>query len=1159
MSDANTPKKIEKSDVAQSEEQILRFWQEQKIFEKSLEKEAPQGEFVFYDGPPYGTGTAHYGHLLAGTIKDIIPRYKTMCGYHVPRRWGWDCHGLPIENLIEKELDLKSKKDIETYGIDKFNDAARASVLRYAADWEELVPRTGRWVDMQDPYMTMQANYMESVWWVFRQLHDKGLVNQGFKPMHICPRCETPLANFEVNLGYADVTDITVTAKFELADEPGTYLLAWTTTPWTLPGNVALAVGEEIAYVKISFENHAYIVAKDLAGEVFKDKEHQIESEISGKELVGRSYVPVFDYYSSDETLENREHGWKIYAADFVTTEEGTGIVHIAPAFGSDDMELGKQHQLPFVQHVDMGGKFLEPVRDFAGLLVKKKGDTMSTDIEIVKWLAHNDKLFSKYKYVHSYPLCWRCDTPLLNYATKSWFVDVPAIKDRLLANNAKTNWVPEHLRDGRFGNWLEGAREWAVSRSRFWGTPLPVWENKETGKHIVIGSIAELKQYVPSAKNTYHVMRHGEAESNTLGVISAYDNTVHPITDLGKKQVAEAAIDFKGQNVDLIITSPLLRTRGTAEVLATELGLAKENIIVDERLREQEPGEFEGGSWSAYHDYIGSQSKKDWFAAPVPGGESYQDVKNRLGGFLYEIEQTYTDKQIVIVTHGGVAWLLNVLALEHLPKNQEYKKDTNDAAFVADFVPFKNAEVRPLPFVPIPHNNNYDLDLHRPYIDEVVLRDAEGNEYHRIEDVFDVWFDSGSMPYAQLHYPFENEQLFEESRFPANFIAEGLDQTRGWFYVLMVLATALFDKPAFQQVIVNGLVLAEDGRKMSKSLKNYPDPREVFDAYGADAFRLFMVSLPVVRGESSSFTEKGVQDAGNKVVRRLKNVVSFYELHQEGEAVVDFDQHVLDVWMAERLKEFAHELRDSLETYGLDRGARAIFSYVDDLSTWYVRRSRDRFKSELGAAHARGSLREVLLETAKLIAPYTPFLAEDIWQRLSVTEPESVHLTAWPTFSPPNTIILEEMAMVRKIVSQALELRSEAGIRVRQPLAKLTITEKLNYALKAIIEEEVNVKEVVVGAGLALDTNITPELANEGAARELVRHLQSLRKKADLDPGESIGAVVEANPAGREVVETHRAYIETATQATLRVVDLVKEAEAEVVAHEALFVATLQ
>ncbi len=1175
MSDAKTPKKIEKSDVAESEEQILRFWQEQKIFEKSLEKEAPQGEFVFYDGPPYGTGTAHLGNLLAGTIKDIIPRYKTMQGYRVPRRWGWDCHGLPIENLIEKELDLKSKKDIEAYGIDKFNDAARASVLRYAADWEGLVPRTGRWVDMQDPYMTMQASYMESVWWVFRQLHDKGLVNQGFKPMHICPRCETPLANFEVNLGYADVTDITVTAKFELVDEPGTYLLAWTTTPWTLPGNVALAVGEEISYVKISFEDHSYIVAKDLAGEVFKDKEHQVESEISGKELVGKSYVPVFDYYTNDETLENRENGWKVYAADFVTTEEGTGIVHIAPAFGSDDMELGKQYQLPFIQHVDIGGKFLKPVTDFAGLLVKKKGDTMSTDIEIVKWLAHNEKLFSKYKYVHSYPLCWRCDTPLLNYATKSWFVDVPAIKDRLLANNAKTNWVPEHLRDGRFGNWLEGAREWAVSRSRFWGTPLPVWENKETGKQIVIGSIAELKQHVPSAKNTYYVMRHGEAESNALGVISAYDNTIHPITDLGKEQTVVTAHDLKDQDIDLIITSPLLRTRGTAEVLATELRLAKESIIVDERLREQEPGEFEGGAWSDYHDYIASQSKKDWFATPVPGGESYQDVKNRLGDFLYEIEKTHTDKKIVIVTHGGVCWLLNVLAMEHLPKNQEYKKDTNDMAFVADFVPFKNAELRPLPFVPIPHNNNYDLDLHRPYIDEVVLKDAEGNEYQRIEDVFDVWFDSGSMPYAQLHYPFENEQLFEESRFPASFIAEGLDQTRGWFYVLMVLATALFDKPAFQQVVVNGLVLAEDGRKMSKSLKNYPDPREVFDAYGADAFRLFMVSLPVVRGESSSFTEKGVQDAGNKVMRRLRNVLSFYQLYSQGEHVdINNSEDILDHWMSARLADFSNEVTASLDGYALDQSARAIFAFVDDLSTWYVRRSRDRFKDgeSKDAAMARGALRHVLLESSKILAPFVPFVAEEIWQALRKQQDiESVHLCTWPDSNKPvDSELLSTMLQIRNFVTMGLNIRKQEQINVRQPLQsffiKSSVVPKYWQECEYLLKDELNVKEIVVeqgdqdGSPCRFDTNLTKELKQEGGARELIRHIQGLRKTAGLEPADAVNILIATNDAGKEVLANYQEHITNTVNANgLEIADLAKEAEAEVVAHEALFAVTLQ
>ena len=1156
MSDADSPKEVQKSDLAKHEEKILEFWQREKIFEKSLAKDAPNGDFVFYDGPPYGTGTPHYGHLLAGTIKDIIPRYKTMQGYHVPRRWGWDCHGLPIENLIEKELELSSKQDIEAFGVDKFNAAARASVLRYAAEWEAMVPRTGRWVDMAQPYMTMQPTYMESVWWVFKALHEKGLVSQGFKPMHVCPRCVTPLANFEVNLGYADVTDITVTAKFELVDEPGTYLLAWTTTPWTLPGNVALAVGEDIIYVSVSHEGATYIIAKDLVETVFADKEYTLGLEMKGAELVGKSYVPVFEYYANDSSLDNHANGWKVYAADFVTTEEGTGIVHIAPAFGSDDMELGKQHDLPFIQHVGMDGIMRPEVTDFAGLLVKKKDDTMSTDIEIVKWLAHNDKLFSKKKYVHSYPLCWRCSTPLLNYATKSWFVDVPAIKERLLANNAKTSWVPEHLRDGRFGKWLEGAREWAVSRNRYWGTPLPVWEHAETGKQIVIGSVAELASYRKKSGNCYRLMRHGQAESNLTGTVSARNYDIHPLTEQGQKEVQKVAKQLVDAKPDLIVCSPLLRTRQTAEMIQQTLGLGGDQIVIDERLREQDPGIFEGKKWSEYHDYLAGH-ERSWFTTPVPEGESYADVRKRAGELLYELEREHQGKTILIVAHGGVSWVLETIAGQENPEGQAYATSAENTAFVSGYQPLVTGELRELGFVPMPHDDSYGLDLHRPYIDNVVLVDGDGNEYHRIPEVFDVWFDSGSMPYAQQHYPFENKDAFEQGLFPADFIAEGLDQTRGWFYTLMVLATALFDKPAFQQVLVNGLVLAEDGKKMSKSLKNFPDPWDVLNTLGADAFRLFIVSQPVVRAESSSFTEKGVQDMANKIVRRLKNVLTFYELNKAGEHKEDFDTHVLDEWMGERLKEFSAEVTAALDAYELDRGVRAILSYVDDVSTWYVRRSRDRFKYEADAPYARGALRRVLIETAKIIAPYAPFVAEEIWQTLGADEAKSVHLSKWPSFAPQNDKILDAMQQARDLVSQAFELRSSAGIKVRQPLAKLTIPTELHDDLKSVIEEEVNVKEVVSGGELALDTTVTSELAAEGAARELVRHLQSLRKKAGLEPGDSAEATVYASPEGQAAVETHRDYITTTTQLALDIRPL-GDHEPEVVSGAAQFAATM-
>ena len=484
----------DKSVRAEKEEATLKFWQDNKIFQKSLEKEAPKGEYVFYDGPPFATGLPHYGHLLAGTIKDYVGRFQTMQGKHVPRRWGWDCHGLPVENIVEKELNLKTKKDIEEYGVEKFNAVARKVVLTYVDDWKKIVPRMGRFVDMDNDYKTMDPTFTESVWWIFSQLNKKGFVYEGFKSMHLCPRCETTLSNFEVNQGYRDITDISVTVKFAVLGESNTFFLAWTTTPWTLPGNVALAVGPEMDYVKIkvmsSGEN--YILAKARLS-VIKDN-YAVVEEFKGEKLVGKSYKPVFDYYNNKET-KNIENGYKVYAANFVTMEDGTGIVHVAPAFGEDDMNLGKEKNLPFIQHVGTNGKFKPEVKDFAGINVKPKDDHQSADILIIKYLAGKGTLYAKEKIIHSYPHCWRCETPLLNYASSSWFVEVTKFRDKLVKANKDINWVPADIKEGRFGKWLEGARDWAISRSRYWGAPLPVWQCAKCEQKEFIGSLEDLKK----------------------------------------------------------------------------------------------------------------------------------------------------------------------------------------------------------------------------------------------------------------------------------------------------------------------------------------------------------------------------------------------------------------------------------------------------------------------------------------------------------------------------------------------------------------------------------------------------------------------------------------------------------------------------------------
>lgn len=939
------------------EDDVLSFWQKNRVFQKSVEKEAPNGDYVFYDGPPFATGLPHYGHIVASVIKDVVPRFWTMNGYRVERKWGWDCHGLPIENIVEKEMGTSTKKEIEELGVEKFNELCRSKVLAYVDDWKKVIAKLGRWADMENDYKTMDLPFMESVWHVFKTMYEKGLVYEGYRSMHVCPRCETTLSQSEVTEGYKDVKDLSATARFELIDEPGTYILGWTTTPWTLIGNVALAVGADVEYVKVKVDVNSdkmkavdvkpghdvmdsatfskfetIIIAKELVESVLEGKYYEVVGELKGSELVGKAYKPLFDYYAKDKSLENKENGWKVYAGDFVTTEEGTGIVHIAPAFGDDDMNLGKEHNLPFVQHLTMDGNFKAEVKDFTGLNVKPKDNHMSTDIEIIKYLAHNDLLFAKKKYEHSYPHCWRCDTPLLNYATSSWFINVSKIKSKMLENAKPINWSPEHIKKGRWGKWLEGARDWSISRQRFWASVMPIWEcNKDCGERKVLGSVEE----------------------------------------------------------------------------------------------------------------------------------------------LFELSGTRVD------------------------------------------------------------------DLHKHVVDKVTFKCDCGGTMKRIPDVLDTWFDSGSMPFAQMHYPFENKEKFEKN-FPAQFIAEGADQCRCWFYYMHVLATGARNTNAFSNVIVNGIVLAEDGKKMSKKLQNYPDPMIVFDQYGADALRYYLLTSPVMLADSLNFTEKGVSDSLRKINMTLWNVVRFFTMFEEesegkSQETSGISTNVLDVWILARLNQLIREVADGMEAYNLPGASRPIAKFIDDLSTWYIRRSRDRFKGEdvTDKIHALNTTRYVLLELSKVMAPFTPFIAEQVWQKITRNNFEnnekSVHLEKWPEIE--KGIVnqeLRDMELIRKIVELGLAKRDESGIKVRQPLEELIVksekykTEDLKEYTSLILGE-VNVKRVEFvkekgDLSVVLDTEITEELKIEGMKRELVRFINSLRKNAGLTIGDKIDIYYETES---EMVKT--------------------------------------
>lgn len=1135
----------EKISVPDREKEILKYWKEHDIFQKTLEQTKGGEPYVFYDGPPFATGMPHYGHLLPGTTKDVIPRYQTMRGRFVRRVWGWDCHGLPIENLVEKELGFKTKKEIEEYGIAKFNAKAEESVLEFEKEWKEIIPRMGRFVDMDHPYMTMGASYTESIWWAFKTLYDKKLIEEGYKSMHICPRCETTLAASEVAQGYKDVKDISVYVQFRLVDEPNTYFLAWTTTPWTLPGNVALAVGADIRYSKFRLPDskNIYIVATDRLAALPGEK--MIFGEVKGKDLAGKSYVPVFDYYAKDKKLPNRENGWKIYAADFVTTESGTGIVHIAPAFGEDDMNLGKEKRTPFVQHVGMDGKMRPEVTDFAGRFVKPKSDDdkerLATDIAVIQYLKEHGAFFAKENITHAYPHCWRCDWPLLNYAASSWFVMVTALRERIIAANARVAWIPEHVGTGRFGKWLEGARDWAISRSRYWGAPIPVWKCNKCGNVEALGSLEELRART-TRKNRYLLMRHGEAENNVTDTVSYSLKDSYHLTEKGKREVAEAMKFLKKAQLDYVVASPVLRTQETAKLVAEALGISADRILTDPRIAEANTGIFNGKPIAEYRAYFADVEEK--FTKRPPEGETLEEMKARLGGFLYDIDGAYEGKTILIVTHEYCAWLLEAVANGMTNHEAAVLRDGEGEDFIA------NAECRELRFAAIPHNERYELDLHRPYADDVRWHcTCELGTMERVPEVFDCWFESGSMPFAQFHYLGDDKtpegKLFR-SQYPAQMIAESLDQTRGWFYTMLILGVGLFGASPYESVVVSGLVLAEDGQKMSKRLKNYPDLMDVVSRYGADALRFYLMSSPAVRGEELRLAETGIDDVFKKIILRVGNVLSFIEFYGKGRTVsrkAPESTDILDRWVIARFREMLTETTRCLEMHEIDSAARLIPKFVDDLSTWYLRRSRERLKSDdpTDAEAAYATLLWTLCSFARVIAPFMPFLAEDIYRRLDIADKkESVHLEAWPSSAETATggdssgeaQLLADMAKARAIVTAGLEARAKSGIKVRQPLRSLAAP-ALPPALAAIVADEVNVKEVVFGESVTLDTTITPELRAEGDLRDMIRLTQDERKKRGLVPSDNVDVVLTAPAMNLAAVKKHEAEFRKAVNAS--------------------------
>ncbi len=1009
--------------LADQELPVLKFWDDNQVFQKSIDQRDESSAFVFFDGPPFATGKPHYGHLLAGTIKDVIPRYQTMRGKRVPRVFGWDCHGLPIESLAQSALNLAGAPAIQAAGIDVFNEKCRSMVLTYVADWKETVRRMGRWVDFDHGYKTMDPKFMESVWWVFSQLWKQGRVYKAHRIVPYSWKLTTPLSNSEASSNYKMVQDPTVTVRMKVrsfatplpeADGYTTYVLIWTTTPWTLPENLAVCVGPEMDYVLVrdGESQDAYLMAESRLSSLFKKEgSYTILAKMKGKDLVGIKYEPIFPYFE-----EKHPEAFRVISDNYVTDGDGTGMVHIAPAYGEDDYRVCQREGIGMEDPLDLEAKFTAAVPDFQGQQCK------AADKNIIKWLKDKGKLVHQDTIMHSYPYCERTDTPLIYKAIDAWYVKVDDIHDRLAKNNAQTSWMPDFVGSHRFANWLADARDWNISRNRFWGSCIPLWINVEDPNDIIcIGSVAELEE-------------------------------------------------LSGQKV---------------------------------------------------------------------------------------------------------------------------------------------------------------TDLHKHFIDKIEIH-KDGKTYRRTPEVLDCWFESGSMPYAQSHYPFENKEAFEKN-FPADFIAEGLDQTRGWFYSLMLLSTMLFDKPPFQNVVVNGLILAEDGHKMSKRLKNYPDPLEVVGKYGADALRLCLLSSPVVRAEDLRFSETAVREIMRTVLLPLWNSYSFLAMYARidkwepanGKAEPPANpSNVLDRWILSRLAGVVADLRETLDSYDLQKAATRFTGFIEELTNWYIRRSRRRFWKSTNDGdkfEAYQTLHYVLLTFCKLAAPFIPFITENIYQNLRTEQmPISVHLCDYPE---PDAAARDEkldaqMANTMSAVSLGRLLRSQTKQKVRQPLAECVLV-SLDAAVRSnletmaeVIAEELNVKKVTIEADeetlvtlsakpnlkrlgpkygkqmgaigkvvatldgkqiqslqatgaltiklddgteialapedilinrtekpgmtvanegavtVALDTRLTPELELEGWAREVVSKLQNIRKEAGLEVVDRIRIRYRAEGQVAQALATQKDYI---------------------------------